>query len=307
MYNSSKKRWIHVDPSENVFDSPLMYEHGWKRKLDYVLAFSKDDVQDVTWRYSNKHKELQSRRSLCSEKELVGALMQLRIKRQSDVSKARKKFLTLRTLSELAELLIIREPTDNELKGRSSGSLSWRLERGEAKVANFYVFTLTDQEKSAKEFKVRYSCAKNLYERSVASEVIESSGDWKNWSYQSENFWRKVEHDHKMAYLSRTEDSATGMMQFKFDFGSETIKTIDLKLETKTFESGSVQVEFLDSSDCAIVQNQVIGRSKFSIKLRLSGGNGNCAWQHAQVFRQSLTSLDFPFQLFIKFNKHLTF
>lgn len=302
MYNHSKKRWIHIDPSEDIFDSPLMYEHGWKRNLDYVFAFSKDDIQDVTWRYSNKHKELRARRNLCTEKELIDALMQLRNKRQSDVSKARKKFLTLRTLSELSELLIIREPTDNELKGRSSGSLSWRLERGEANVANFFVFTLIDQEKSAKQFNVRYSCAENLYERFVSSEVTESSCDWKNWSYQSENVFRKVEKDHKMTYLSRTEDATDGMMQFKFDFGNETIKSIDLKLETTTFESGVVQVEFLDSSDNAIAKNQVTGNSKFSIRLRLSGGKGDCAWQHAQVFRQPLTSSDFPFQLSIRFN-----
>lgn len=56
VYSHYQKRWIHVDPSENVIDSPLMYEHGWNRELSYVFAFANDHVQDVTWRYSNNHK-----------------------------------------------------------------------------------------------------------------------------------------------------------------------------------------------------------------------------------------------------------
>ena len=136
VYSHLKNRWIHVDPSENVFDSPLMYEHGWKRELNYVIAFSLDDVQDVSWRYSNQHQDILKRRQLCNEKELIQTIMELRKKRQINCSAARKKFLNLRTLRELAELLIIREPTDNERKGRSSGSLNWRLERGETDVSN---------------------------------------------------------------------------------------------------------------------------------------------------------------------------
>jgi peptide-N4-(N-acetyl-beta-glucosaminyl)asparagine amidase len=302
VYNHTKKRWIHIDPSENVFDSPLMYEHGWKRKLEYVIAFAKDDIQDVTWRYSNKHQELLGRRKLCTEKELIAGLIQIRQKRQASVSQARKKFLTLRTFAELAELLIIREPTENELKGRSSGSLSWRLERGEANKSNFFVFSLMEEEIKSKQFNVRYSCARNIFERFVDSAVIDSKKDWKDWLYQSENIFRKVEHDHKMAYLSRTEDSSNGTMQLKFDFANFTIKNFDFKFDSKTFESGKIQLEFLDASDNVISRDQLLGKSKFSIKVRLSGGNGDCAWQHAQVFRQSLNSNDFPLQISIKFN-----
>lgn len=58
VYSVNKKKWIHIDPSDNVIDAPLTYEHGWKRKIDYVFAFSHDDIQDVTWRYSSKHDEV---------------------------------------------------------------------------------------------------------------------------------------------------------------------------------------------------------------------------------------------------------
>jgi peptide-N4-(N-acetyl-beta-glucosaminyl)asparagine amidase len=261
----------------------------------------------VTWRYSNKHQELLNRRKLCSEKELITVIIELRRKRQIGVSPARKKFLLLRTFAELGELLIIREPSEHELKGRSSGSLSWRLERGETNVSNFYVFNPSDQEQSAKQFNVRYSCAKDVYERLISAsgaiKVFESIKEWKSCLYLSENVFRKIEHDHKMAYLSRNEDSTTGMIQWKFDFSDMTIKTIDLKLDTKTFHSGVIVTEFLDSSDSVLSsKEQLIGASRFSIRIKLSGGNGDCAWQHAQVFRESLNSQNFPFHLSINFN-----
>ncbi|CRL00097.1 CLUMA_CG013379, isoform A [Clunio marinus] len=301
VYNHSKKRWIHIDPSENIFDSPLMYEHGWKRNLDYVIAFSRDDIQDVTWRYSNKHQELLKRRNLCSETDLVNALMRLRLKRSENSSVARKKFLTLRTFAELAELLIIREPTENELKGRSSGSQAWRLERGEANISNFYIFTLTDEEKKLKEFNLRYSCSRNVFERFSSAKILNSVDDWKLWTYESENIFRKVEHDHKMSYLSRTEDSSKGILKLKFDFENLSIDSLDLTFETITFENGNIKIEFLNAFDQEVSKNQLKGLSKFSLRIHLSGGKGDCAWQHAQMFRQELTSKSYPFQLSVKF------
>lgn len=299
VYNHSKRRWIHVDPSENVFDSPLMYEAGWKQILEYVIAFSCDDVQDVSWRYSSDHEALKSRRKLCKEKELIDALMALRGKRQASVSAGRKKFLTLRTVAELFELLNVREPTENERKGRSSGSLSWRLQRGETNSTS-HVFTLTEDEKRAKNFSLRYSCARDVYERSNSPNV---SG-WSTLTFTASNIFRKVEHEHKMAYLARNEDSATGELQFSFDFSNFSMKSIEFKFDTKAFENGAIQTEFLDENNKVVTKDQLIERNcrKFSIRAKLSGGRGDCAWQHAQVFRQRLNDAEFPFELSVKFN-----
>ncbi|XP_070501341.1 peptide-N(4)-(N-acetyl-beta-glucosaminyl)asparagine amidase [Chironomus tepperi] len=303
VYNHTKKRFIHIDPSENVFDSPLMYEYGWNKKLDYVIAFTCDDVQDVTWRYSNQHDELLKRRKRCSEGELISAIIELRSKRQSSISEGRKKFIKMRTVSELAELMILREPTENERKGRSSGSLAWRLGRGETEVSSNYIFKLLQSEINAKEFNVRYSCAKNRYERFIGTNVIDSASDWKTWEYKSESIFRKVEHDHKMAYLSRNEDKDVGTIEWRFDFDNLSIKSINLKMDSATFQTGKLGISYKDKDDKIVKsKDDLIGLSKFSIHVRMSDGSGDCAWQHAQLFRQKLTSEDFPFELSIQFN-----
>ncbi|CAO1321896.1 unnamed protein product [Diamesa tonsa] len=304
VYSHSKKRWIHVDPSENVFDSPLMYEHGWKRELNYVIAFSLDDVQDVSWRYSNQHQGILKRRQLCNEKELIQTIMELRKKRQVNCSVARKKFLNLRTLRELAELLIVREPTDNERKGRSSGSLDWRLERGESDVSNFHVFNLLPSEEQQKQFNIRYSCSRDTYERFIDSKVLATSKGWKSLEYLSENMFRKEEHDHKMVYIARTEESAEGKISWKFDFGHLKIQKFEMKLLQQTFENGKIVVDYLnDKNEILGSQTNLNGLTKFTIRIRLSGGKGDCSWQHAQLFRQSSKSTnDYPFELNIKLN-----
>lgn len=136
VYSVAQDRWIHVDPSDNVVDAPLMYQHGWKRNVDYIIAFSHDDIQDVTWRYANNHNETLTKRQKCSETDLLNTVLKLREKRQQNCSKARKYYLRKRNLKEIIELMVERKPTENEKKGRSSGSLSWRVTRGEGQCSS---------------------------------------------------------------------------------------------------------------------------------------------------------------------------
>jgi len=133
----TRKEWIHVDPCENVIDKPLMYEKGWKKKLTYIIAYSRDEVQDVTWRYTRDQKAVMQRRELCTEQSLIEFLRSLSEQRQNSAgySQTRKEYVIKRSLLELASTLCIpnsqNQDSDENYEGRTSGSLAWRLARGE--------------------------------------------------------------------------------------------------------------------------------------------------------------------------------
>ncbi|CAJ1335810.1 unnamed protein product, partial [Effrenium voratum] len=61
-------RWRHCDPCEAAWDAPLTYEAGWGKKLSYVIAFSPQEVVDVTPRYTGNWPDVLSRRTVPEDK-----------------------------------------------------------------------------------------------------------------------------------------------------------------------------------------------------------------------------------------------
>jgi len=147
-----------------------MYESGWGKKLTYIVAMSRDDVTDVTTRYTNKFVELQ--RYLFPESWLRTMLETMDLEQRincalrEESTLDRWDVLTARRQAEQAELVARRAPEEErealtkarsdaaagsssdgsgsgstnsgssskpaaEKRGRVSGSVAWRSQRGE--------------------------------------------------------------------------------------------------------------------------------------------------------------------------------
>lgn len=142
VYSHRLGRWIMCDSCEGVIDAPAMYEKGWGKDLNYILAFTTDSVVDVTRRYTRKFKtvEFQERRkSVCPGGDFSSEL----ILAQFNTELRHFQKLSSKHLEELDRRLGIEkkflENTENITswdasdysEGRQSGSLSWRISRGE--------------------------------------------------------------------------------------------------------------------------------------------------------------------------------
>jgi hypothetical protein len=149
VYSLHKQRWLHVDACEETIDAPLMYEHGWKKKLSYVLAFSFEEVRDVTFRYSTQPLEVFSRRTLCDERWLENFLLSVTNQRFAKLANPRREALLAWHAVELEEFRVnkggeakqqddgkqnsseSKQLKSEEQRGRQSGNVAWRQSRGE--------------------------------------------------------------------------------------------------------------------------------------------------------------------------------
>lgn len=73
-----EQRWVHMDSCENAYDTPLLYERGWGKKLSYVIGVAKDEIVDVTSRYVLNKRQNRMRRTLVPESWLKTFLEQKR-------------------------------------------------------------------------------------------------------------------------------------------------------------------------------------------------------------------------------------
>uniref|UniRef100_H2PBB4 Peptide-N(4)-(N-acetyl-beta-glucosaminyl)asparagine amidase n=1 Tax=Pongo abelii TaxID=9601 RepID=H2PBB4_PONAB len=242
VYSPSQQRWLHCDACEDVCDKPLLYEIGWGKKLSYVIAFSKDEVVDVTWRYSCKHEEVIARRTKVKE-------------------------------------ALLRETINGLNKQRKETS-----------------FIPCENEKISKQLHLCYNIVKDCYVR--VSNNNETISGWENGVWKMESIFRKVETDWHMVYLARKEGSSFSYISWKFECGSVRLKvdSISIRTSSQTFQTGTIEWKL--RSDTARVEltgdNSLHSYADFSgateviLEAELSRGDGDVAWQHTQLFRQSL-------------------
>lgn len=295
VYDYESKSWLHVDPCEGKLNAPLIYEHGWGKQLSYIIAVSRDDVQDVTWRYTSDHKKVLARRNQCSEQELLSTLMSLREHRQRQLSEARRDYLARRTIMELVSLMQERKPTDFESHGRISGSKQWRSDREEAGRNHTFHFN------SLGDHTVAYNAGNDTYVVSEPGNQTPIRG-WISGVFHSENVFRKVETDWQMVYLAREEGESMGSVSWRFQAGDHLrLTNIKLRARTATYENGSIHwsVQYDDQETRVPVHLDENGGMVFLdghncsyhtvvVRAVLRDGRGDVAWQHAQLCRSPI-------------------
>ncbi|KAJ4719646.1 Peptide-N(4)-(N-acetyl-beta-glucosaminyl)asparagine amidase [Melia azedarach] len=133
-FSQSLGRWMHLDPCEGIYDRPLLYEKGWNKKLNYVIAIAKDGVYDVTKRYTRKWHEVLARRNIATEQTVSAVLANLT--RECRRSFASEAVSALEDRDKYERETLEREmPSAYDapvsLPGRQSGDKEWRISRSE--------------------------------------------------------------------------------------------------------------------------------------------------------------------------------
>ena len=306
VWSEVENRWLHVDPGEAV-DSCLVYEVGWGKKLTYVIAHSKDEVQDVTWRYSKNHQETKSRRNLVRPKWLKELLLSLSSSRQASFPAALKEKLLARRIADCLEMLTPRKAGATDQAGRKTGSLAWRLARGElgSQPAAGHVFKPSIAEKEEGVMVVEYCVKEDKYYRGVGRELAHISseergggGGFLRGAHTVENVARKVEADWDKVYLARSEGSLEkGSISWKILLVDNLeMGKVEVIVQSTTFHGGKVLWQICTENQCLLPQpgvtlhtEQLSGSKELTLTATLSGGNVDTgvAWQHAQLFRRS--------------------
>lgn len=307
VFSTSQDRWLHCDPCENVCDKPLLYELGWGVKINYIIAFSVDEIQDVTWRYSCKHHEVKQNRTKVEESWLISTLENLRTILQQNLPPERKDKLASRQMKELVEFMMPKSADSKGLSGRTTGSLAWRLGRGEIQNHDPYIFKPDNKEQEVKALCVNYSCSKDLYIRPNAQ--IKEIKHWTSTAFLVKDIIRKEEQDWKMVYLARQEGTDDAIISWKFDISDcdMTIRQLEVFADSNTFSTGKIVWEVQeDKGDTHILKageksvlDSVKGCRWVTLTAKLNGGEGTVAWQHTQLFRQELQGTEFPLQITI--------
>ncbi|XP_068689230.1 peptide-N(4)-(N-acetyl-beta-glucosaminyl)asparagine amidase-like [Montipora foliosa] len=322
VYSESQQRWIHCDGGK--CDENELYERWWGKKLTYIIAFSKEQVVDVTWRYSVKQKEVAQRRLLVREEWLSKTLQSFNDWRQQSLPLERKKALWERSARELAEFFPV-------YQGKLLGTAAWRRMIGKPEsVHEPYTFLPTEEEVRIKCFRLSYCCARDKYFRGSNRETLLDG--WTSGAAAVKSMYRNYEHDWTPvmayilqegveendtlslqkgnAYLARLSCSPTGLVAWQVDFSSSGLVIDSVTTKALVITSGTGQVDWTleggddiaEQLDFANAQETVTtsvlsGSKTLKLTATLSGGKGDVAWQQAQLFSQPIDSENIAFDL----------
>lgn len=325
VWSNSKQCWIHVDPCEAIVDAPLLYEVGWTKKLVYCFAFGQHEVLDVTRRYALDFKSTKAMRNIFDDQLIqqhLDVLSYELINRITD-SDMRSTVMNRRRTDieqmKRIELEPRKVPDAKEYSMRKTGSLSWRIQRGEyiPKLKNGFVISVVETSKPENQschdnflFSLKYNSDKNMYDCSM--EQYCNKGSWSTMTYLYENLDYKYERDWKTSYIARYETCSydtIGKIKWRLDLSSleQRWHKLEIYLSGKVYPNTNITVnlqhcETKDSENYIQekrlnlnVTNTILRNTfqptaaVFDLTAELSGGDpmDDVGWQKPQLFRQT--------------------
>ena len=135
-----------------------------RKSLVYLTGSSQDEVTDVSRRYTADFSQLQPRRRI-NEHQLSLLIDSINTTKYSHNPATRQQLLQRRLYEEI-DLNTRKSASESEKQGRSSGSLAWRLSRGETKPATApksYIFKPSQADLDRGKFSVQYDIARDEY------------------------------------------------------------------------------------------------------------------------------------------------
>lgn len=164
-----RSAWLHVDACEAAIDNPHMYETGWGKKLNCIVATGVQHCMDVTPAYTRAWLDVLTRRAAIAPEPALAAMVNAsnwQLLSTAVVQPARSSAVSASTIAasvraghgitshgllewarmagatvaaarlqstSLAANLLgdVQRTSDAEFQGRLSGALAWRQQRGE--------------------------------------------------------------------------------------------------------------------------------------------------------------------------------
>lgn len=131
---------------------------------------------------------------------------------------------------------------ESEFHGRQSGSLAWKLSRGETDeddITNGFSFEINQQECEKGSILIEYNSVKDVYYRNQIEENKKSG--WIDRVNSCSNIQRKIERDWKMVYLSRKYLNSNGFLSWSIQLNPQQAKSyrfdrIQIQYSSTTFD-----------------------------------------------------------------------
>lgn len=190
------------------------------------------------------------------------------------------------------------------------------------KITPSFKFKLNPR--SYKIVNVKYNIVNDLYVVSGSSDdrnltEVETIKNWSKAAHRYSNIQLKVEHDWQMCYLARTKGAERSHIEWSFDLEESLLKNINLKFASQTFHTGQIRVVLTVDRNGSVLdidltepkagkKNEAVWEyeggfymisfgagikaKNVCIRADMWSGDGENAWQHTQLFRQSLKDKD---------------